>query len=297
MICLIPEQHGDSVRYFREFFQLKLDRPDLRTLQKILEKFATIPYENISKIIKLSRSWDNDQRLRLPEEVMDDHAKFHLGGTCFSLTFFLETILLHQGYQCYPVMADMKAGRNIHCAIIVLFNQQKFLVDPGYLLHTPLEINPQKPRIYRTPTTGIELQFNLELGCYQLFTFNKEKMTWRYNFVDRPCPPEEFLAHWQASFTKPSMHGICLTKIQNDGYIFIHKDFMRETTFTSKRNYNIKQNYHQIIHEIFGIDKQWIEQAQAALEFNLAKERQLGIFKADSEKLKSKKRLITIQPH
>ncbi len=281
MIYLIPEQHGDSVRYFRDFFQLHLGQPDLATLHKILEKFATIPYENISKIIKLSRSWDSDQRLRLPEEVMDDHANFRLGGTCFSLTFFLETILLHQGFQCYPVMADMKAGRNIHCAILVLFDNRKFLVDPGYLLNTPLEINPQQPRIYRTPTAGVELQFNHELGCYQLFTFNRDKMTWRYNFMDRPCPPDEFLAHWQASFTKPSMHGICLTKIQNDGYIFIHKNFMRETTFISKKNFDIRQNYHQTIQQIFGIDEQLIEQARAALEFNLAKERELGLFKAD----------------
>lgn len=281
MIYLIPENHSESVRYFCEFFKLKKSSATLATLQEILEKFATIPYENISKIIKLSRSWESDQRLRLPEEVMDDHANFRLGGTCFSLTFFLETILLHQGFQCYPVMADMKAGRNIHCAILVLFDHKKFLVDPGYLLHTPLEINPQQPRIYRTPTTGVELQFNHEFGCYQLFTFNREKMTWRYNFVDRACSPDEFLAHWQASFTKPSMHGLCLTKIQPDGYIFIHKNFMRETTFTSKKNFDIRQNYHQTIQQIFGIDKQLIEQARAALEFNLAKERELGLFKAD----------------
>ncbi|MDZ7264298.1 MAG: arylamine N-acetyltransferase [candidate division KSB1 bacterium] len=281
MIHLIPEQHSDSVRYFCEYFGLLSGAPNLATLQKILEKFATIPYENISKIIKLSRSWESDQRLRLPEEVMDDHANFHLGGTCFSLTFFLETILLHHGFQCYPVMADMKAGRNIHCAIIVLSGSTRFLVDPGYLLNAPMEITADKPRIYRTATTGVELQYNPKIGCYQLFTFNQEQMTWRYNFEDRPCSPDEFLAHWQASFTRPSMHGICLTKIQNDGYIFIHKNFMRETTFTSKRNFNIRQNYHQTIQEIFGIDKQLIEQAQAALDFNLAKERELGIFKAD----------------
>ena len=124
MIFLMPEQHDDSVNYFQEFFQLKLEKPDLPTLQKILEKFATIPYENISKIIKLSQAWENEQKIRLPEEVIDDHANFHLGGTCFSLTFFLETILLHQGFQCYPVMADMKAGRNIHCAIIVLYDNK-----------------------------------------------------------------------------------------------------------------------------------------------------------------------------
>jgi len=280
MIYLLPEKHGDSVRYFLEFFKLPATRPDLQTLRQILEKFATIPYENISKIIKLSHSWEAEQKIRLPEEVMNDHANFRLGGTCFSLTYFLETILLHSGFQCYPVMADMKAGKNIHSAIIVLFGAKKYLVDPGYLLNIPLEINPRQPRIYRTPTTGVELNFNAELGCYQLYTFNREKMTWRYNFVDRPCPPDEFLRHWQASFTKPSMHGICLTKIQSDGYIFIHKNFMRQTTFAAKKNFNIKHNYHETIRHIFGIDPQLVEQAQAALEMNLAKERELGIFKA-----------------
>jgi len=257
----------------------------LRTLQKILEKFAAIPYENISKIIKLSQTWENEQKIRLPEEVIDDHANFHLGGTCFSLTFFLETILIFSGFQCYPVMADMKAGRNIHCAIIVLHDNKKLLIDPGYLLNVPMEISSEKPRIYRTATTGVELQFNAQLQCYQLFTFNRDRMTWRYNFVDQPCPPDEFLAHWQASFTKPSMHGICLTKIQQDGYIFIHKNFMRETTFTAKKNFNIKQNYHSTIHDIFGIDKELIEQAQAALDMNLAKERELGIFPGPIEKV------------
>ncbi len=289
MIYLLPENHSESVRYFLNFYKLQTGQPNLETLQKILKKFTNFPYENISKIIKLSQTWETEEKFRLPDEVMDDHANFLLGGTCFSLTFFLETILLHQEYQCYPIMADMKAGRNIHCAIIVLYDQKKYLVDPGYLLNTPMEINPQQPRVYRTPTTGVELQFNDLLHFYQLFTFNKEKMTWRYNFVDRPCPPDEFLAHWQASFTKPSMHGICLTKIQKDGYIFIHKNFMRETTFIAKKNFNIRQNYHQTIHDIFGIDKQLIEQAQAALEINLAKERELGIFKSEESEIPNHK--------
>ena len=48
--------------------------------------------------------------------------------------------------------------------------------------------------------------------------------------------------------------------------------------FNKKQNFNIKHNYHATIHDIFGIDKQVIEQAQAALQANLAKERELGIF-------------------
>ncbi len=288
MIQLLPENFQDSVRIFNDFFKLKIKRPDLNSLRKILDKFSTIPYENISKIIKLSQHWDDETKIRLPDEVIDEHANFRLGGTCFSLTFFLETILLHHGYSCYPVMADMRAGLNIHCAIIVLFGEAKYLVDPGYLLNEPMEINPEKSRIYKTSSIGVELQFNAELNCYQLFTFNKAQMKWRYNFSDRPCPKDEFLRHWHGSFTRSSMHGICLTKIQKRGMIYIHKNFMRETTFTSKKNFNLKNNLHQTIHDVFGIDKQLVEQAQSALRFNLDVEKQRGIFvpreKADRPK-------------
>jgi len=278
MIKLIPENFSDSIKYFNDFFHLKIERPDLLSLQKILEKFAAIPYENISKIIKLSQTWDNEKKIRLPDVVMDEHANFHLGGTCFSLTFFLETILLHHGFQSYPIMADMKAGENIHCAIIAILNGKKYLIDPGYLLNEPMEINPQKPKIYRATSVGVELQFNDLLQCYQLFTFNKKDIKWRYNFKDSPCPWDEFQEHWQASFTKSSMHGICLTKLQQDGMIYIHKNFMRETTFSSKQNFNIKQNYHQTINEIFGINAQLVEQAIVALQENLEMEKKLEIF-------------------
>lgn len=278
MIQLLPENYENSVRFFGDFFSLKNHQSDLMSLRRILEKFSTIPYENISKIIKLSQNWISENKLRLPDEVMTDHASFHFGGTCFSLTFFLETILLHHGYSCYPIMGDMKAGKNIHCAIIVLLDEKKYLVDPGYLLNEPMEINQQQPRLYRAAGMGVELQFNNLLDKYQLFTFNQDKMTWRYDFLDLPCPVEKFVEHWEASFTKSSMHGLCLTKLQKDGMIYIHKNFMRETTFSDKKNFNLKNKLHRTIEDIFGINQQQVEQAQAALEFNLNMEKKLGIF-------------------
>ncbi|MDW7682061.1 MAG: arylamine N-acetyltransferase [bacterium] len=277
MIQLSPDKFADSVRFFNNFFKLKINRPNLSSLQQILEKFAVIPYENISKIIKLSTNWESEVKLRLPDEVMEDHARFHLGGTCFSLTFLLETILRYHGYQCYPVMANMKAGPNIHCAIIVILDNQKYLIDPGYLLTSPMKLNLSQ-RLYRAASIGVELRFNLLLNCYQLFTFTQQKTTWRYNFKDIPCPQDKFLRHWQASFTKPSMHGICLTKIETDGLIYIHKKFMRRTSHSSKINFNIKNNYHQTIHDIFGIPQELIEKAGYALQFNLEMERKLKIW-------------------
>jgi hypothetical protein len=84
-------------------------------------------------------------------------------------------------------------------------------------------------------------------------------------FADRPASSEEFLAHWQASFQRNSMHGLCLTRAQDDELIFILKDFMRITSVAGKRNVNLKRNLHQTIHEVFGIMPAYVEQALSAL--------------------------------
>jgi len=175
-------------------------------------------------------------------------------------------------------MGDMNAGKNIHCCLFVILDSIKYLVDPGYLLTLPMEINLQKPKVFRNEFSGVELRFHPSSAAYDLFTFNKKESKWRYRFRDRAVPSDEFLQHWLASFAWNSMHGICLTKVMKDGMLYIHKNFMRETTFSDKKNFNIKRNYHSAIHENFGIGKQIIEEAQAALQNNLEKEKELGLW-------------------
>jgi arylamine N-acetyltransferase len=265
--------YSDSIRLFMDFYNIPRQRPGELLLGKLLESFTNLPYENISKIIKWNEHFDQENFFRFPEEVMTDHIDYHLGGTCFSLTFFLQTILIQNGFQCYPVTADMRAGKNIHCALIVLMAGNKYLVDPGYLLNKPMLIDPRKTRQYRTEHTGIELLYDFSHRRYHLYTFIHEEIKWRYSFEDKPAPPEKFLHHWQESFYRNSMHGLCLTKIKKDGLIYIHKNFMRETNLQGKKNYNIRQQYHDTIHSIFGIDQQLIEQALTALDENMKRER------------------------
>lgn len=276
---LQPLRHRAGVQMFLDFFRLRppvgagRQLPDRRFLLEILERFAALPYENISKIIRLHDNWDGLEKLRLPEQVIADHAAQRLGGTCFSLTFFLQAILAQHEFACYPVMADMRAGANIHCALVVMLDDKKYLLDPGYLLNQPMELNPQNPRLYRTEFAGVELRFEPAAHSYHLFTFNKDEMKWRYRFADRPTPPAEFLRHWLASFERNSMNGIYLSKATRSGLIYVHNTFMRETTFAGKRNLNIKKNFHAAINETFGIAPQIIEQAQWALAENLARKK------------------------
>ncbi len=271
-LLLDPFQHGEGVRHFLKNFQIPPQPPAIYFLQKIIAAFANLPYENLSKILKFNRVGENErERLRFPEEIFEDHLRFHTGGTCFSLTFFLQSILLQQGFACYLIMGDMRAGRNIHCALVVLLEGFKYLLDPGYLLQRPMPLDPSKPRLYHNEFNGVELRFEAMAQSYDLFTFTRETMKWRYRFMDRPAPLDEFLRHWQASFHRNGMHGLCLTRVHEDELIFVHKEFMRITSLEGKRNLNLKKNYHATIHEVFGIGPDYVEQALAALRENMAR--------------------------
>ena len=126
--------------------------------------------------------------------------------------------------------------------------------------------------------SGVDLDFQKESETYELYTFNQTERKWRYRFQDQPVSDEDFLKHWLKSFAWNSMHGLCLTKVEKDRMIYIHKTFMRETAFEEKKNMNIKNNYHATISQIFGIDSQLVEEALSAIKYNMEREREMGIW-------------------
>ena len=271
-IKLEPESHTAGYKAFLDYFKLIPGSGGIAFLHELFRCFAQIPYENISKIIRFNQNRNGGSTLiRLPEQVIFDHIYHQLGGTCFSLTYFLQSLLTLSGYQCYPVMADMRAGKNIHCCLVVLLDGLKYLVDPGYLLNKPFALSHETRQIYHVDFAGVELRFDAISETYNLFTFNKNDTKWRYAFQDRAVSADEFLQHWLNSFDRNSMHGICLSKNVKDGILFVNRTFMRETTYYGKKNFNIRQNYHNAIKENFGIDEQIVEQAQTALFENLKK--------------------------
>ena len=272
------KNQNQAVKLFRRHFHIPESGTGLELLRNILEHFSKFPYENISKILKYNQFYESVKKIRLPDEVIKDHIKHHLGGTCFSLTYFLETVLTLNGFQCYPILADMRSGRNVHCAIVVILDHDKFLVDPGYLLNQPIQVSKQDTVLMRTGGSGIQLTYQRNKDVYSLFTFTESGRKWRYSFVDDPVPNDTFLRYWLASFSWNTMHGLCLTKIEHNKMIYIHKYFMRETTATIKRNFNIRSNYSKTINTIFDISNDLVKDALTALEGNLERERELGIW-------------------
>ncbi len=239
--------------------------PSIEKLGDVLQAFIAIPYENLSKIIKFQQQHQDAAALRFPDEVWQDFRRYHLGGTCFSLTFFLHAILHELGFTAYPVMARMNTGANRHCALIVLHEDEHYLVDPGYVLDVPLLLKKEGAMLHRSAHTGVIVSPTSAGDEFDVFTFNRENRTWRYAFRDAPVSREAFLQHWLESFSWNGMNALCLTRNHKDKLIYIRENYFRETGLEGKRQYYMEGNREQVIEQVFGIPAQVIEQADAAL--------------------------------
>lgn len=262
-----------AVQQFLTHFQLCDPASSLEHIARIAQKFSNIPYENVSKIIKFSRF--REITFRMPAEVFEDYRQWRLGGTCFSLTYFLMEILRFAGYDCSPIMGDMHWGKNVHAALLVQFQGYQYLVDPGYMIPRPLQISKDTVRRYTAPHAGIEIRFRPEDERFDLFTFRSGNSTWRYRFTPRPVSLEEFSTHWIASFSQPTLHGICLTQTRETGMIYIHNDFTKISGLNFTHRSHSRDQTEKVILEQFGIPLHLIEEARSALTINRNREQEL----------------------
>lgn len=201
----------------------------------------------------------------MPDEIFHEFLASGLGGTCFSLTYYLLEVLRDTGFDCHPVMGDMKWGENVHCAILVDYHRKTYLVDPGYMIYQPLLISKDDRLRHLTPHSGIEIRFDQSEERYDLYTFRSGNFTWRYRFTDRPVDMEEFARHWAESFHKPTMNGICLTSVVGDKMIYIHNDYTKITGKEQMSKETNRDTAEKIIQRQFGIPLELVEEARYIL--------------------------------
>ncbi len=266
---LNTERHRDGVKYFCKLFRIEFSLPSINHVTSILRQFSLLPYENISKILSLNQNWD-ENHFRWPQEIICDYEKYKLGGTCFSLTFFLKAILDYFGYQTTILMADMKAGRNTHCALLLEFKNRKYLLDPGYLLHFPLPLDS-------AVTSGkVQLEYDPFCERYSLSTLENGKKKWRYSFQERPTSIEDFSQYWEDSFHWMTMHGICLSKRDENNFIYLHNHYLKLENRSQHFKGNLNTEIAELAQRWFNIPPEIVRQAEKALRENLYQDKILG---------------------
>ena len=248
---------------FLAHFGLSPGGPDLETLRHIVTSYSNLPYENLTKIIKKFTVGTPDERLRGPVEVVSGYVERHTGGTCFSLTYCLGSILASAGFKCYPVMADMKRS-NIHCALVVEMNGKRYFVDPGYLVGEPVELASGPVRI---PTTFGVVELRPRQGeRYDLFTLEGEDRKWRYTVKTVAVSHAAFMRYWQDSFALPMMNNLLLTRLTPEGHLYIKNHHLRMKGPRGKANENIRSGLEARIAAEFGISPDITAEAREHLE-------------------------------
>lgn len=246
-------QYHDVVRDFLKLIHVRPDKPDLSWLTRIAREFHRMPYENLTKIIRLQEVTDPDERPRMPDVVLCDHTDMGAGGTCFSLTYFFQGILEDVGYDVYPVMCDRSYGSDTHCAVIVLLGEEKYLVDPGYLMEAPIVIPPKGFSIQVGGIFSVRLQRLGVTNQYLLITHRNGKSKIRYRMKDVPISREDFFEKWKDSFEWAMMRRLCVSKQTADGQLFMRDGTMRKDTKDGKSQGKLKIDIATSVERSFGI--------------------------------------------
>jgi arylamine N-acetyltransferase len=248
---------------FVAHFGLPAGGSELEMLRRIVTSYSNLPYENLTKIIKKFTAHSPDERLRGPVEVVSGYVERRTGGTCFSLTYCLGSILTSAGFRCYPVMADMKRP-NIHCALVVEMSERRYFVDPGYLVGEPVELVSAPVRI-QTTFGVVELRPR-QGERYDLFTLEEEDRKWRYTVKTVAVSHAAFMRHWQDSFSLPMMNNLLLTRLTPEGHLYIKNHHLRMKGPRGKANENIRSGLEARIAAEFGIPGDVTTQARELLE-------------------------------
>jgi arylamine N-acetyltransferase len=221
-----PLPFSPVLRRFLDHFRIDSALPEETLLEKVIEAFAALPYENLTKIIRRDAAGFPELARRGPAEVIGEHVRLGAGGTCFSLTAALLHLVRALGWRAEPILADRHYGENTHCALLVWVSGTPRLVDPGYLLARPVPFGSKEPVSVRTAFNDVVLSPR-EGGKVDLLTVEGRSRSVRLTFHATPADPGELLRAWDASFSWEMMRYPLLTRVRDGKHIYLQEDRLR----------------------------------------------------------------------
>lgn len=192
------------------------DRPSRQLVNEVVEDiaeaFKLLPYENLTKILKAAAVISAQSAMRYPDEVIGDYLAWGTGGTCFSLTASIVAVYDALGIEAYPVLADRHYGVDTHCGLVLVMPEgEMLLLDPGYLVCTPVALPVEHPVFVDTGFNRIELR-PVGNGRLELYTIVKTNRKLRLTFKTAPVSDEMFGNAWERSFAFEMMNYPVLTR-------------------------------------------------------------------------------------
>lgn len=191
-------------------------------INRVAGAFKSIPFENLTKIIKADSVVSAASAMRHPDELLGDFLKWGTGGTCFSLTASVVAVFDSLGIEAYPVLADRHYGINTHCGLMIVQpGGNVLLLDPGYLLFAPVQIPKEQPAFFDTGFNRVELHpVNAGLRL-ELYTSVKGNRKLRLTFKLEPVSDSAFGKAWEQSFAFEMMTYPVLTRTVNGSHQYL----------------------------------------------------------------------------
>ncbi|MDB5048993.1 MAG: hypothetical protein JWO30_2064 [Fibrobacteres bacterium] len=189
-----------------------------------LRELSALPYENLSKIVAFSQGGNMESTLGLAADWLETSRDTGAGGTCFSLTWWLRQRIRSLGMDCALLMGDKGRALNIHCGLRFEWEGRGFLLDPGYMIFSPLPlpeaglsaaawVSPNEVRVEDLPAQGV----------WRLWSGPRGAVKQRFDFRRKPVTEEEFLAHWEASYALPMMRYPVLNRVREGSQYYLQK--------------------------------------------------------------------------
>jgi arylamine N-acetyltransferase len=188
----------------------------------ILAAFRRIPYENLTKIIRFDQARDP---FRDAAELIRGFLSDGSGGTCFSIVNALQEVLAEAGIESRVVLADRNYGPDSHCALVARAEQREWLLDPGYLVFTPVPF-PEG----QVAAPGGNLQWKAEgdrLIAATVYPNGHRKI--RYALKPERVGADQFRGAWRRSFEFEMMQYPVVTRIMDDGrHVYLRNGYLME---------------------------------------------------------------------
>lgn len=259
-----PAGDATVLGLFLDHFGLRLVGDTRTDLEQIARAFARIPYENLTKIVRRAESYGPS--LRTPAHVVSDHQRHGAGGTCFSLAATLLYLARSIGAKAEPILADRRYGPNTHAAILAWIEGRPHLIDPGYLITTPVSLEHGSSKPIDTSFNEVRLT-SRGGGKLDLSTSSNGELRYRLTFRTDPADPAEFLQAWKASFDWDMMHYPLLTRIVDGEQIYLQKQRLQIRTKSNLRTHNVAMDdLAGRITRDFGMSEPLVRRALAILQ-------------------------------
>lgn len=221
---------------------------------------SEIPYENVTKILRLPLS--ASERPRNARTVLEGFREKGRGGTCFSLVNLSREILVMQNIRIFPAMADIQRDSFPHFFCLLENNNEYYLLDPGYLITTPVRIDPEKTVYFDNSVMTFKL--SPKNGVYTLYSTKGSQNKERYRFKIKAVESAHFSERWSQSYTY--MNAVTASRIIDKRFVYICGNYVQIREAGNIQKYRNMEKAYTYLEEYFGFSRDQIIEAEHLLK-------------------------------